>query len=194
MSRILDSMHLFCCLQYIFLAVMLNSFHIQFKCILHLYNNSTQIVSPIGMLNSNPIVLHYSMVYHRYRPPFAQMFHFVNSEHVIYEWMNIVCVCVWYMYNLYIHIECHELTPVFTSCHHRGVYLYGWDWKYPTFHLNGIPKLYTIVMWNSNVALQFYIMDVSATHFSNSLMYAVQKYWMVYSEFIENCQWIALVR
>lgn len=123
MSRILDSMHLFCCLQYI-----CNVEFIQFKCILNLYK-STQ-TDPLRNVECNPIVLHI-IWYNTIPPPFRTNVPF--REHVIYEWMNIVCI---------VYIECHELTPVFTSCHHGGVYLYGWDWKYPTFHLNSIPKLY----------------------------------------------------
>lgn len=132
MSRILDSMHLFCCLRYI-----CNVEFIQFKCILHLhvYVYQSTRTDPHWNVECNPIVLHINVWYTTDTAPL--------SHKCSIPWtVNMLCTNEWIFCVYSLYIECHELTPVFTSCHHGGVYLYGWDWKYPTFHLNGIPKLY----------------------------------------------------
>lgn len=155
MSRILDSMHLFCCLQYI-----CNVEFIQFKCILHVYN-STQ-TDPHWNVECNPIVLHI-VWYTAIPPPFRTNVPF--REHVIYEWMNIVCI-VYILSVMNLHPS--SLRAITVVC----IFMDGIE---NIQHFTWMAYLnYTIVMWNSNAAVQFYMaVPMHHTqHFSNALMYA----------------------
>lgn len=119
------------------------------------------------------------------------MFHF---EHVIYEWMNIVCI-VYVLSVMNLHPS--SLRAITMVC----IFMDGIE---NIQHFTWMAYLnYTLVMWNRNVGSQFYVwrcvpllpIQQPEQHFTNALMYYVSTEILngLYRPHWYN-KWIALMR